>query len=84
MPSKQKLNLSGNNTEKSNKNLKISIRGGTAKRKRDESDGEQAGTSKEQRKKAKREKGEKLPPLPTDLIQKMKALIDYIVEYEDK
>ena len=60
------------------------IRGGTAKRKRDESDGEQAGTSKEQRKKAKREKGEKLPPLPTDLIQKMKALIDYIVEYEDK
>jgi len=60
-----------------------SKRGGTAKRKRDESDGEQAGTSKEQRKKAKREKGEKLPPLPTDLIQKMKALIDYIVEYED-
>ena len=60
------------------------IRGGTSKRKRDESDGDEAGTSKEQRKKAKREKGEKQPPLPTDLIQKMKALIDYIVEYEDK
>ena len=60
------------------------IRGGTSKRKRDESDGDEAGPSKEQRKKAKREKGEKQPPLPADLIQKMKALIDYIVEYEDK
>ena len=84
MSSKQKLNPSGKNTLKIQQKFENSIRGGTAKRKRDESDGEQAGTSKEQRKKAKREKGEKLPPLPTDLIQKMKALIDYIVEYEDK
>ena len=84
MPSKQKLKNLGNNAKKSTKFSKMLIRGGTSKRKRDESDGDEAGPSKEQRKKAKREKGEKQPPLPADLIQKMKALIDYIVEYEDK
>merc|ERR1711953_395601 len=60
-------------------------RGGpSAKRKRDGSDDEESGTSsKEPKKKVKREKGGKLPPLPHDIVQKMKALVDYIVEYED-
>jgi len=58
---------------------------GSAKRKRDDEDDEETGTAaKEPKKKVKREKGEKLPPLPHDLVQKMKALVDYIVEYEDK
>ena len=50
------------------------------KRKRPE-ESDEDGASKKQK---KRNKDEKLPPLPVELVNKMKALIDYIVEYEDK
>merc|ERR1712021_86918 len=50
------------------------------KRKRPEEEVEEDGASKKQK---KRDKNEKLPPLPVELVSKMKALIDYIVEYED-
>ena len=63
----------------------LPFRGTNQKRKRDGSDEEEAtSSSKEPKKKAKREKGEKLPPLPAELVARMKALVDYIVEYEDK
>lgn len=44
-----------------------------------ERESDEDGSSKKQKKR----KDEKLPPLPAELVSKMKALIDYIVEYED-
>ena len=44
-----------------------------------ERESDEDGSSKKQKKR----KDEKLPPLPVELVSKMKALIDYIVEYED-
>ena len=52
-----------------------------AKRKRDSEDEEEK--PKEPKKKKGRTPGEKLPPLDEELVRKMKALVDYIVEYED-
>jgi len=51
------------------------------KRKRDSEDEEEK--PKEPKKKKGRTPGEKLPPLDEELVRKMKALVDYIVEYED-
>ena len=54
---------------------------GTVKRKREDSDPEM--TPAKEPKKKKTGKGEKLPPLDEELVRRMKALVDYIVEYED-
>ena len=57
------------------------------KRKRDsEDEGENSAEKPKEpspKKKRGRDKGEKLPPLDEELVRRMKALVDYIVEYED-
>ena len=52
------------------------------KRKRDDSENE-TEAPKEPKKKKGRTPGEKLPPLDEEIVRRMKALVDYIVEYED-
>lgn len=68
--------------------LPFSDRAPVKRKREDDSDPEQSATPqaerpKEPKKKKGRIPGEKLPPLDEELVRRMKALVDYIVEYED-